>query len=312
MSISVAAAEKAIADSIAAPLSMSLHEAAASVLKLASEHMVRAIEEITLNQGIDPRSAVLVGGGGAAGLNVVAIARRLACPRVIVPAVAAALSAAGALMSDLTAEHAATLFTLSTSFDFDRVNATLEKLEDRCREFSEGAGAGSLETTVELSAEARYPHQIWELEVPLEVSRFSSEDDVEKLRQDFHTTHFEVFAISDPESPIEIVSWRSRVRCRLREGVPTARPGDSVNGSTRRSRQAYFSDAGLMEAAVLAFDSIEPGVPVEGPLIIESPTTTVVLDPGASAERSASGKPRDHAVARGGSSSGRGDGSGSA
>ena len=29
----------------------------------------QAIEEITVNQGIDPRSAVLVGGGGAAGLN---------------------------------------------------------------------------------------------------------------------------------------------------------------------------------------------------------------------------------------------------
>ena len=40
-----------------------------------------AIEEITVNQGIDPRAAVLVGGGGAAGLNAVAIARRLGCPR---------------------------------------------------------------------------------------------------------------------------------------------------------------------------------------------------------------------------------------
>ena len=43
--------------------------------------MVRAIEEITVNQGIDPRAAVLIGGGGAAGLNAVAIARRLGCRR---------------------------------------------------------------------------------------------------------------------------------------------------------------------------------------------------------------------------------------
>ena len=46
-----------------------MHEAAAAVLELATEQMVRAIEEITVNQGIDPRGAVLVGGGGAAGLN---------------------------------------------------------------------------------------------------------------------------------------------------------------------------------------------------------------------------------------------------
>ena len=45
----------------------------------------RAIEEITIHQGIDPREAVLVGGGGAAGFNAVAIARRLGCPEVIMP-----------------------------------------------------------------------------------------------------------------------------------------------------------------------------------------------------------------------------------
>ena len=51
------------------------------ILDLATEQMVSAIEEITVNQGIDPAEAVLVGGGGAAGLNSVAIARRLGCRR---------------------------------------------------------------------------------------------------------------------------------------------------------------------------------------------------------------------------------------
>ena len=37
----------------------------------------QAIVDITVNQGMDPREAVLVGGGGAAGLNSVRIARRL-------------------------------------------------------------------------------------------------------------------------------------------------------------------------------------------------------------------------------------------
>ena len=66
---------------VAEPLGLGLEEAAAAVLALATEKMVGAIEEITINQGIDPRAAVLVGGGGAAGLNAVAIARRLGCRR---------------------------------------------------------------------------------------------------------------------------------------------------------------------------------------------------------------------------------------
>ena len=52
---------------VAVPLELGVEEAAAAVLRVATENMVSAIEEITINQGIDPRAAVLVGGGGAAG-----------------------------------------------------------------------------------------------------------------------------------------------------------------------------------------------------------------------------------------------------
>ena len=58
--------------------------------------MVAAIKEITVNEGVDPRESVLVAGGGAAGLNIVAIARELGCRRVLVPRTAGALSAFGA------------------------------------------------------------------------------------------------------------------------------------------------------------------------------------------------------------------------
>ena len=74
-----AAARARSSSEVADQLGLELEEAAAAVLALATEKMVGAIEEITVNQGIDPRAAVLVGGGGAAGLNAVAVARRLGC-----------------------------------------------------------------------------------------------------------------------------------------------------------------------------------------------------------------------------------------
>ena len=68
------AAAAAVRDRVAAKLGLSVEEArAAAVLALATEKMVGAIDEITVNQGIDPRAAVLVGGGGAAGINAVAV-----------------------------------------------------------------------------------------------------------------------------------------------------------------------------------------------------------------------------------------------
>ncbi|MGW4339221.1 hydantoinase/oxoprolinase family protein [Rhodococcus koreensis] len=288
MKLDVEAAEVSLRNRIADPLGLDLNAAAAAVLSLATEHMVGAIDEITLNQGISPRDAVLIGGGGAAGFNTVAIARRLGCRKVVVPALGAVLSAAGALMSDLKSEYAATCLTTSSNFSFDKVNEVLGVLRERCIAFAEDAGQGAIETSIEVFAEARYPHQVWELEVPLRTDRFADESDVEALRQDFHTTHQDVFAISDQDSPIEIVSWRARVNCTLREDVPLPAPStQTAQAATRRT--AHFSSVGTVDVAVHHFDHLSEGESVTGPAIIESNVTTVVVDPYSVARRTASG-----------------------
>jgi N-methylhydantoinase A len=45
----------------------------------------------------------------------------------------------------------------------------------------------------------------------------------------------------------------------------------------------------MVDAAIVRFEGMAAGDTVEGPAIVESATTTVVLDPGAAAERTASG-----------------------
>jgi N-methylhydantoinase A len=193
-------------------------------------------------------------------------------------------------MSELTADYAAAFRTASDDFAYGDANAVLAELGVKCRAFLDGPGAGSINEAVEYFAEARYPHQIWELEVPLRVERFQSEADVEQLREDFHTVHEEVFAISDTESPIEVVAWRARVRCRLREpgavvvsaSAATPRHGDG-------SRRAYFAETGLVDARVRLFEAMGSREVLAGPAIVESPVTTVVIDPGATAERTTSG-----------------------
>src|SRR5262249_40858021 len=79
MKLDIELARRAIDRHVGAPLGVSIEAAAAAIIALVTETMAGAIEDITVNQGIDPRGAVLVGGGGAAGLNSVAIARRLHC-----------------------------------------------------------------------------------------------------------------------------------------------------------------------------------------------------------------------------------------
>jgi N-methylhydantoinase A len=282
MALDVDGARAAIEREIAGPLGLGVDDAAAAIVELATEHMVRAIEDITINQGIDPRGAVLVGGGGAAGLNAVAIARRLGCPEVVIPEVGAVLSAAGALLSDLATEFDRHLATTSSYFDLERANEALEQLEGQCLEFIAGPGSGSTRSTIEFSVEARYPDQAWELEVPLRASRLRDAADVDALCGDFHALHQRVFAISDPRSPIEIVTWRARASCVLRDEKPirVARP---VVDRPPAARLAYFPGHGAVEVPVHHLDAMQPPTRVSGPAILESSFTTVVVDPWASA-----------------------------
>lgn len=260
-----------------------------AVVELATEKMVGAIEEITVNQGIDPTTAVLVGGGGAAGLNTVAVGRRLGCAAVLIPETGAALSAAGALMSDLHADYGRLLVAKSGSFDREAVNQVLADLEERCRTFIDGPGRNALSSTVELFVEARYPHQIWEIEVPLRVRRFESDTDLAGLIEDFHATHRQIFAIADSESPIEMVTWRARVSCRLREFGTGRLAIDEAEEVARGSRRAWFRGSGWIEAETCRLEAIRPGDKVSGPAIVESSFTTIVVDQGAVATRTPGG-----------------------
>jgi len=290
MKLEVERAATAIEEQVARPLGLDLLEAASAILRLATENMVGAIEEITIHQGMDPRKAVLVGGGGAAGLNAVAISRRLGCKMVIIPEVVAVLSAAGALISDLHADYRALFYTASDSFDFDGVNTTLDSLTTKCQAFIEGPGAGALEQSIELYAEARYRDQIWEIDLPLQIGRFEKPEDVVRVREGFDRLHEEVFAFRDPDSEVQFVGWRATVRCQLRERDLGNLAKDKLyEAKVPPSRKAYFAGAGMVETRVKLFKAMKPNVPLEGPAIIESPLTTVVIEPGAKVVRKRSG-----------------------
>lgn len=287
--LDAAAAAEALRTGVAAKLGIDLAEAAHAVMTLATENMVQAILDITVNQGIDPRGAVLVGGGGAAGLNITAIGRRLGTKEVVIPEVGAALSAAGALLSDLTCEHRATFYATTERFDAEGVNAVLDRLRRHCEGFIDEAGAGVLGSRIDYFAEARYPEQVWEIELQLRRGRFEAASDIHELEEDFHKAHEALFAVADLGSSIEIIGWHAQASCRLREpGLPRlAAARDQVREHGKR--MVYFGASGHCSTTIRDFASMPVGESMAGPLVVESPFTTVIVDPGASCRRTANG-----------------------
>lgn len=282
MTLSREAAWNALSQRVATPLGVSVEEAADAVLTVATENMVQAILDITVNQGADPRTAILIGGGGAAGLNSVRIARRLGCRGLLVPQVGPVLSAAGAVMSDLKADFRAAFFTRTTAFDFSGATAVLTDLTAKAKAFIAGPGAGSLETQIRYSVEARYATQVWEIEVPLRAGMLTDTDALVDFVADFHGRHRDLFSFDDPNSAIEIVGWSAQATCRLNQTneIRIAPEGGGA-AAAPTLRRAYFRAVGWAETPVYHFDRLEPGREIAGPAIIESRLTTVVVDPGA-------------------------------
>ncbi|WP_075214004.1 hydantoinase/oxoprolinase family protein [Mongoliimonas terrestris] len=290
MELAIDAARAALSRDVAEPLGLSLADAALAVIDLATEQMVNAIEDITVKQGIDPTGTVIVGGGGAAGINTVLIARRLRCDTVIVPDVCAALSAAGAMMSELTRDFALTAFMPTRAFDRARAKAILAELAEKAEAFFAAAGPEAFDKRIDLSIEGRYPSQVWEIEVPIAAADLDAPDVVARLVAAFHARHQDLFSFRDDGDDVEIMTWRAVARCRVAEESRAhlaPRPGHGP-GVTRRTMT--FRETGPVDAHAHRWDDLAPGEAVAGPAVIESSFTSVVINPGATAVRTPSGQ----------------------
>ncbi|MFT4583303.1 MAG: N-methylhydantoinase A [Gammaproteobacteria bacterium] len=281
MQLDSVAAASAIA-TIAKPLGITSQEAAYSIFAVSNETMINAIKEITVSEGSDPSEAVLVAGGGAAGLNIVTIARELQCKAVLVPRAASVLSACGMQFSDIQAEQSATVPTRSDNFDRGAVNHALEEIDNGLKVFAGRlAERGFDQYSLSYRVDAHYAAQVWDIAVDLPASRVDSDGIEETLFEAFHAAHKRIFSVEDRASPIEFLNWTGRLSVHLPQAVITASGGRSEK--SQPSRAVWFDIAGAEEAAILRGDTIKVGQLIAGPAIIEEETTTLVLPRGTHA-----------------------------
>lgn len=258
-------------------IGLSPTRAAAAILTVAGERMADAIREITINQGVDPREATIVAGGGAAGMTIVPIVEAIGCDRVLIPPTAGALSAAGAHFSDVLREFTRSHPTTSTSFDRAGVMTAKRELDDAAAEFGDRlADAGIIRFERDYIVEARYAEQIWDLEIPFTDELLNSPDAHQLLRQSFDAEHQRIFTVCDPTETVEFLAWKVRVRGILHHPAITAVPATRPTSGQRRA--AVF-EGRIVETPVLRPDDLSPGTSTPGPLLVQLATTTIVVPP---------------------------------
>ena len=234
--------------------------------------MAEGIKLVSVRRGVDPRGFTLVAFGGAAGLHVTEVARLLEIRRVIVPSVAAVLSAWGMLATDLRYELVRSHVSEVGRLSAPRLRRLFAALEAQGRRRLRG-----FEGTVEIrrALDMRYGEQIFEIGVPLDGVDLARADLLDEVAARFHRRHEELYAYSAPGQEVVIVNARVAVVGRL----PVLPADDAV--ATGRAlapparRRVWLG--GWQEVPVYRLDALPAGHEVKGPALFESATTTVLI-----------------------------------
>ncbi len=307
MPLSVERARVAVERAVAGPIGLGVEDAAAAILAVFGESLRRFLSEMTIEQGLDPRDCLLVAGGGSAGLNIVGVARELGIDRVLIPRLAAGLSAVGGQFADVFSAFARSVRTTSGDPDREAIGAALDAIDRSVEAFFERvvdapSGDRPGQRRRELVCEARYANQLWELDVSLP-SEWRGEEaaDWAVLAQRFDRLHRALFSVDQPGAPLEILGFRGEARVARRrprgfdhdiegeggrdrsDDAQTVPVVPAVPIGRRRVRFAMSEAARTapLETPVHRGDALAAGAVITGPAVIEEATTTILIDPGA-------------------------------
>jgi N-methylhydantoinase A len=279
------AAERAV-DRIAEALRVDRMTAAEGIHRVVNTRMAEGIRLVSVRRGIDPRRFALLSFGGAAGLHITDIARQLDLRRVVVPRLAAVLSAWGMLASDLRYEVARTHVGDTSALAADDLRRIFAEMEaEGRRRLADARFEGAVH--VRRSADMRYGEQIFEIPVPLDGVDWAGEDLVAQMADAFHARHEALYTYSLRDQEAVLVNARLAVIGEL-PPMPSEAPRISGTPVPARSRRRCHM-GGWRELDVYGFDDLAAGQVVEGPAIVESSTTTVLLRQGDRAEATSLG-----------------------
>jgi N-methylhydantoinase A len=271
------AASAAIGSEIGDVLHLDVLETAQGVIDVANATMMRALRAVSTERGRDIRKLTLIVFGGCGPLHATHLCDLVGISEIVVPPVAGVFSAMGLLLAGDRLDYV-------YSFERPVADVTERELlaahESMLRDAAADAGRSGFDNLqASCSVDLRYKFEPNTLTV--EVGPIGSLD-YASLGTAFQSVHAVEYGFPGTG---EIYLSRLRLRAtspdnRLSFADFGRRTGDSLRPQLQgRTRSAYFGRrVGLTPTPVLARSEITERV--EGPVIIEDPTTTTVVSPG--------------------------------
>jgi N-methylhydantoinase A len=252
---------------IAAPLGMSVEEAALGIVRIANEHMARALRTISVRRGIDPRHFTLLSFGGAGGLHVCALAESLDMHQALIPIHAGVLSALGMLVAPHGRRLSRTLNCLLEEVDERVLDKEFSALEQQGAAALGQEGVPAEQILLERSVDLRYRGQSTSLTLTWENSGNAATA--------FHAAHERYYG-HRLDLPIELVNLRVAARAPRPDLDLPAVQTDHEGAATAGVRIFGVSSA----VAVWERTALHAAQSLQGPALITDSVSTTFLAPG--------------------------------
>ena len=272
MKLDAEGALRGIKEQIADPLKLDPIAAAQAIVEIAIAKMSLAVREVSVAKGYDPRDFALVASGGAGPLHVVAIARELFIPKVVVPLFPSHFSALGMLLADERHDFIRTFYSDLATVDF----ATLAKIHHEMIAEATASLRHAAEAERQMHLDLRYVGQEFTLQVPVSAGQIERADRA-GIRAAFDALYEHRYAHHSPDEPVEMVNIRlAMIGKRPKLSFPRLAKGDRASPS--RQREVYFSDARkALPCPVYQREALGAGSGIAGPALIQEHGTTTVL-----------------------------------
>ena len=280
-------AKTAIEKKIAKPLNFDIVAAAHAISALVEDNMAQGIFLSAVETGVDPRDFTLVAGGGAGPVHAAAIASRLGISQIYVPRQAAAFCALGAALANYEYVLNLCIYRSEAQLNLDELKGWYHSLEEEGVNTLARQGLTKENVKLARGAEMRYFGQLRDIMIFLPESESGepfTDQTLKDLIREFHAKHQAIYGWSDPTMAVAISTLKLRAIGVRRPVELIKQPLSSQDASAamKRKRQVYFQElGGFIETPCYDASQMKHGNRIEGPAIVEDPTTTIVVPKGA-------------------------------
>lgn len=278
MSLDTDGAERAVRESIAEPLGMTIAEAAEGVVRVVTANMAKAIRSILIARGHDPREFTLMAFGGAGGMVAGDLLNTGEVHRVLVPNNPGALCALGMLTSDFRYDSAISKVQPFSAADWTEIGQIFDSLEKQGTDQLVSEGIDKERVTISPVLDVRYVGQDHYLRIYVDKDNL----DPEKIQSDFNELHEKTYGYATPKFDVEMVNVRAFAMGGI--GKPALPTYETREGSLapKAERTLHFSGEEF-KTAIYGIEDLVGGDQIEGPAVIEDPRSTIVIRPGQEA-----------------------------